>query len=438
VIVVGGLVATVIGCVEARDGRPTVAPEIRVSNPEPQIDEPVQIQLVGLPPEQAVVLHLDLDFAGSRWVSEASYRSDTAGRVDLTAQAPTSGDYAGVDPMGLFWSARRQASLGGDQQSRERATLVARVGGQDLASTTLWRRLAGDGVTSRPVRDGGLVGTLFMPPGPGPHPALLVLGGSEGGLSTEGRARLYASRGYAALALAYFDSSGLENLPKQLFEIPVEYFQRALEWLRSQPSIDPARVGVSGASRGAEAALLLSTVDASVKVVVAVAPSHVLWPSHPVPTGAAWSYAGRPLPYVPYATVEASARHRSEALPGALVPLFRASLDDAGATEVARIPVEKARAAILLVSGRDDQLWPSSDMAQRITDTLRMHGYSPPYQHLAYDGAGHNLVPPFRPTTELSSRAGSPRGGSAEGSARAAADHWPKLLQFLSDHLKVG
>ncbi len=83
------------------------------------IDEPVQIRLVGLSPEQTVVLHLDLEFDGSRWTSEASYRSDPSGRVDLALQAATNGDYAGIDPMGLFWSARRQTSLDEDQQNRE-------------------------------------------------------------------------------------------------------------------------------------------------------------------------------------------------------------------------------------------------------------------------------------------------------------------------------
>src|SRR3712207_8061176 len=33
-----------------------------------------------------------------------------------------------------------------------------------------------------PVREGGLVGTFFRPSTPGPHPAVMVLGGSDGGL----------------------------------------------------------------------------------------------------------------------------------------------------------------------------------------------------------------------------------------------------------------
>ncbi|HEX8259840.1 MAG TPA: hypothetical protein VF558_06050 [Rubrobacteraceae bacterium] len=60
-----------------------------------------------------------------------------------------------------------------------------------------------------PVREGGLVGTFFRPSTPGPHPAVIVLGGSDGGLR-EGSAAVIARQGYATLALAYF---GVEGLP---------------------------------------------------------------------------------------------------------------------------------------------------------------------------------------------------------------------------------
>jgi dienelactone hydrolase len=62
------------------------------------------------------------------------------------------------------------------------------------------------------VDEGSLVGMFFQPAGSGARPAVLVLGGSEGGLPTA-TAALIASYGYAALALAYF---GLPTLPPVL------------------------------------------------------------------------------------------------------------------------------------------------------------------------------------------------------------------------------
>jgi len=98
-----------------------------------------------------------------------------------------------------------------------------------------------------------LVGALFLPSASAPCPAVIVLGGAGGGLS-EGGAETLASEGFAALALAYF---GIDRLPHELLEIPLEYFEKAIAWLRAQPGVDAERVAVVGNSKGGELALLL-------------------------------------------------------------------------------------------------------------------------------------------------------------------------------------
>ena len=103
------------------------------------------------------------------------------------------------------------------------------------------------------VEEEGLVGTLFHPVTPGPHPAVIVLGGSDGGLR-EGGAEALAREGFAALALAYF---GVDPLSPELIEIPLEYFAGAIAWLKSQPVIDPNKIATVGGSKGSEPALLL-------------------------------------------------------------------------------------------------------------------------------------------------------------------------------------
>src|SRR5690606_33349446 len=92
------------------------------------------------------------------------------------------------------------------------------------------QQLAAEGVTRREIRDEGLSGTLFTPATPGPHPVVMVLNGSGGGIN-EPRAALYASRGYAALALGYFKSPGRSDY---ISDTHLEYFETALQWIHRE------------------------------------------------------------------------------------------------------------------------------------------------------------------------------------------------------------
>jgi hypothetical protein len=78
------------------------------------------------------------------------------------------------------------------------------------------------GVERVEIREPGIVGTLFLPPGTERRPTLIVFGGSEGGIY-EPAAAQYAAHGYVTFALGYF---GMEGLPAELQEIPVETVER--------------------------------------------------------------------------------------------------------------------------------------------------------------------------------------------------------------------
>src|ERR687885_1057631 len=155
-------------------------------------------------------------------------------------------------------------------------------------------------VNCQPVEREDLVGTLFYPATPGPHPTVLVFGGSGGGLR-EGGAEALASEGFAALALAYF---AIDPLPRDLVEIPLEYFERAIAWLKEQPAIDGDRIAAMGNSKGGELALLLgATYPEDVKAVVGYVPSGIVWQGvsfgpRLLNPGSSWTLGGRPWPFV--------------------------------------------------------------------------------------------------------------------------------------------
>jgi dienelactone hydrolase len=304
--------------------------------------------------------------------------------------------------------------------------------GRRVAVAECKRWLARPGVGRHEVTANGLVGHLYEPPGPGRHPAVLVLSGSEGG-TDDVEAALLASHGYTALALAYF---GVNGLPRELVNIPLEYFGSALDWLAAQDSVDATRLGIVGGSKGAELALLLATRFRQLKAVVARAPSCVVWEGIGGKSrSSSWSYGGKPLAFVPLQPAPQASGRDKRGSPTRLVELYRRSLRDAEQARKAAIPVEKIQGGILLLSGRDDQLWPSTEMAEGVLQRLKDHGFRHPAKHLCYDGAGHGIPSVCIPAVATVSGGRWEMGGSPEANAKAQADSRPRVLRFLKQNL---
>jgi dienelactone hydrolase len=270
-----------------------------------------------------------------------------------------------------------------------------------------------------------VVGDFYVAANSMSLPAIILLGGSDGE-PMQKRSELLASKGYAVLNLFYF---GHDLLPKHFAKVPIEYLTDAVSWLQARQQVDPTRIGVIGYSRGTEAAFLMATLCPGVKAVVGVAPSSVVWPG-PGASGyfhSAWSLNGNELPYVPVKFLkgfgvflkEISGRTQIEHR-----PLFEDALKNQPAVERATIQVEKIKAPVLLISGKDDRVWPSALMAEMIATRLRQNQHPYRFQHLSYENAGHSFgLPGMR--------------GTAAGNAQAAAQSWLAMLEFLGRELAV-
>ena len=307
------------------------------------------------------------------------------------------------DPSRPLWSMRHGTDVFISPRSGFTVRFDLLAGGRSVAHTTIRRRWSAPGVRHAAVRH-GLYGEVFDPPGSARRAAALVIGGSEGGLSTAGEAALLASHGYPALALAYFREPGL---PATLKDVPLEYFARALRRLRARPDVDPRRVAVIGASRGGEAALLIgATYPRLVHGVVGLVPSDVVQVS-PDRRSAAWTLHGRPVAHVPAAD-------------------FR-DPDPSDASR-ALIHAERIAGPILTVSGGDDALWPSSAFATVLHQRLDSRHFAHHHQDLQFADAGHLVgsAVPDLPAAAVPEYGGSPR---ADAAGRAAA--WPRILDFM-------
>jgi dienelactone hydrolase len=425
-----------------------VTPLLEVRPRASLVDAPVSIRLTGLLPGQTVTVRTQMrDDAGENWSSSAVFRADAQGQVDVATQKPLAGSYAEADGMGLFWSLLPERDI--DPfivQGLEplQITFLAEVEGEIIAQETVERRMVAPEVTRTEVREDGLVATLFEPPG-GPHAGLIVCGGSDGGLR-ENYAALLASHGYCTLALAYF---GVESLPRALVNIPLEYFETAIQWLQARPGVRGDSLGVVGASRGGELALLLGSMFPALKAVVAQVPSGFVWcgfDAEAPDMGAnvpAWTYRGHPLPFLGNSVNDPPLPSIEDNLtPIAITPYFLASMQKKVADlESASIPVERTEGAILLISGADDQMWPSALFSDRVLQRLRQHDFGHPCEHLRYEEAGHTFRIPYRPPLISGRHPLDGRlyafGGTVAGNVSASVDAWTQMLHFLQRHLSV-
>jgi len=201
------------------------------------MDVPISIELHGLASRQPVTITATQTLqSNSRWRSQATFLTDEEGNVAVARQAPLWGSYEGVAAMGLIWSAERvrpgRLSPPEGWVMQPSFIHIEAVGTDGKrAEVTITRRTAGPGVTRQTIRTAGLVGVLFLPPDEGPILRFSSCTAAVGALD-ETKGAMLASHGYAAFNLAYFAQPGL---PRALVNIPLEYFENAIRWMRAQP-----------------------------------------------------------------------------------------------------------------------------------------------------------------------------------------------------------
>jgi dienelactone hydrolase len=372
-------------------------------------DEQTTITVTGAQPGAAVDVSAELtDDDGVTWRSTLAFTADERGTVDLTAQAPDSGTYEGIEPMGWLWGMQPDEDDAMLPALRSRAYTVDLRAESDghVATATHTRVRWAEGITSSDVNRDGVVGTLYEPPGDEPFPAVVDLHGSGGRRSDDGARRL-ASQGFATLALEYFGDH--DALPDELATIPLSYVDEAAAWLLARDAVAGEQVGVVGESRGAELALLLGARRDWVGAVVSYAGS-VPWDT---PTGEpAWLDDGDPVPHL---TAEKAPRF--------------ADLDEKPVADV--VPaVERTDGPVLLVSGGADPVWNARRLSEAVAEHLRDREFSHQFAHRTYDEVGHLIGTPYLPLGGI----GDP--ATQRATAQAGEAVWPTAIEYLETGLE--
>ncbi|MGH0148229.1 UNVERIFIED_CONTAM: hypothetical protein FKN15_026396 [Acipenser sinensis] len=262
------------------------------------------------------------------------------------------------------------------------------------------------------------------PAGRGPFPGVLDMYGTGGGLP-EYRASLLASRGFAVLALAYYSYL---DLPKDMRELELEYFEEAVSFLRTHPQVKGPGIGVLAISKSGDLALSMASFLPGISATVSIngCNANTLFPLR---------YKGTVVPPLSFKTSRLF-------LTKSGIANIRDTLNNPteGENRQSLIPIEQAQCRFLFVVAEDDQNWKSPFYAEEAAKRLREHGKEN-CEVVVYPGAGHYLEPPYFPhcPSSLHLLVGFPVvwGGEPRSHGEAQVDLWGRIQAFFIKHLDV-
>jgi len=300
-----------------------------------------------------------------------------------------------------------------------------------IADSILFNR-----IKPKSINENGFQANYFVKENTNSKAAVILIGGGQWG---DYWAQQFAIKGMVGLSIPYTGKEGLPRLPE---EIELEYFEKSINWLIKQPEVDPNKIVVMGASRNAELALIIaSTFPESIKGVAAYAPSSVSWSNTVLPYNSnelkpSWKYKGIDIPYVPMNKIIGNESTKIK-----MVEYWENGLAKTDFITQAAIKVEKINGPIILFSGNDDKVWPSSKMADMIEKRLEDNSFKHSFQNIKYDNAGHLIS--NNPDDVSSYRTGRINidgkdyeyefGGNDDGDLKAKQDAKMKLMEFIEN-----
>ncbi|XP_072301776.1 acyl-coenzyme A thioesterase 2, mitochondrial [Eucyclogobius newberryi] len=390
-------------------------------------DKLVQVKVEGLSPHKLVVLRSKVvDDRGIVFKATAQYRADDLGHVDVSRAASLGGSYTGVEPMGLFWSMLPERPHNKLMKKTALSPMQVEISalsgenGEVLASEINHREFMSEGMKRIPVKEGRLRGVLFVPPGQGPFPGILDLYTLGGGL-TEPRASLLAGKGFVVLALAY---KSYQDLPKNPEYLELEYFEEAVEYLRSLPEVEGPGVGVISISHSGGVAMSISSFLSHISATVCINGCNA---NTVIPL----RYKDKCIPPIPH--IMENIRFTKS---GLLV--VRDVLPDPEQHRPSLIPIERATCQFLFVASKDDYNWTSAFFAKQAASILKRHGKDS-YALSLYPKAGHFLEVPYMPNCPSGVHAAVGKvvffGGEPKAHSEAQLDLWERVQCFFKTHL---
>jgi len=430
------------------------SPHLTVTPPACLFDEPASFVATGLQPGRGYTLSCRmLDSKGIPFASMVNYTASEDGTIDTAVQPALYGHYSGVQPMGLLTNARPapDANLSPDmrhyrfkygdvtQPIRCQLSLyedwraIYMITGmpplpkgqrlEPISTVEHERSVIGPGVRRIPVEHESVRGVLYLPEGPGPHPGVIDMFGATGGC-LQHRSAMFASRGIASLALAYFDYA---DLKKSFFKLDMRYFREAVDYLCAREEVYSDRgVGVIGTSKSADIALNMAL---NIPKVTAVVPINGC-----------------------ISNVESKFKlENGEVMPGIGVNFERCMrltsevidvhdvLNDPLDYPETILPVENLKASVLVIIGELDRHWNSGYYADLMEQRVKGTPAESLLEVVRYPKGGHVIEIPYTPYWDRGWNRLSNQfvmyGGDEEGDLAVQIDHWERVKSFFKSKL---
>ncbi|UCZ54152.1 acyl-CoA thioesterase/BAAT N-terminal domain-containing protein [Bacillus shivajii] len=395
-----------------------------------RVDEPLQLHMNGLVPNEKVTLTLTYDHRLTGiWRAECECFADEDGRLHLNNEEGIKNNPL----VRLMWElepkeGNRSPFLPHDMTSpMEFQVEVQTEESKKHISKTVQRLFKEDEVLTKQVKNHNVNGTLYYIDHEKDMPLIIVLG-TTNELSSKYIAALLASQGYAALSLSY--SLGVK---KQA--VPVESIQYAIDAVKNLAPVNINQVVLFGHSKWAELALLTASKNKSINGVIAYSPpSHVF---HGKKNDIHWTENREPLPAVTdiswYQSILVFLKNKVRNEKVSQFSNYEQKLSQYKNKQMgdADLEVENIEGPVLLVSGGRDTHWPSEKMCEQLVERFEENKFHDGIRHLTYSMSGHTFNLPYLPSVLFSPEK---HGGSKEDNAVCGADAWGETLAFLKKH----
>ena len=244
------------------------------------------------------------------------------------------------------------------------------------------------------MKEHGFVGHLAEPEQTSDKAVIVIMGGEQSLLPGIKIAERFADYGFIGLAVSLFGAEGLPDSPDRC---PLEMFEKAVKYLKSERKI--AHISTYGQSMGSIFAVLTAQYIGNIENVIMVSPTHVPFEGvakdnkhmtgHSVAT---WKNEDIPFVRLDFSKVKASKYYKTDMASHKVMGMWLAynqAYQDKTAEEKAHLEIEKTNARILLIAGGADEAWPAQYSVSYIEQYLKEKSYSKEYKSIVYPNVSH-------------------------------------------------